>query len=172
MLPTKRNWLMLGALALGMCGSAAVAQAGQIKVGDAFPDLSTFQLEGNLPADLKGKVVLVDFWASWCGPCKGSFPVLEQLHQTYGEKGLVILAVNLDEKKALMEDFLKEHPVTFVVVRDANKKLVAQAGIKSMPSSFVLDATGHVVAVHNGFFGDKTRNEYIGEIEGLLNTRM
>jgi len=160
--------LVLGALALGLCSHAVVADAGQLKVGDSFPDLSTFQLEGSLPADLKGKVVLVDFWASWCGPCKGSFPVLEQLYKTYGEKGFVILAVNLDDKKGQMEDFLKEHPVTFPVVRDANKKLVAQANIKSMPSSFVLDATGHVVSVHNGFFGDKTRNEYQQEIEHLL----
>lgn len=167
---TKRNWLVLGALALGLCATVARVDAGQLKVGDQFPSLSQFQLEGSMPDSLKGKVVLVDFWASWCGPCKSSFPAMEQLQKEYGDKGLVILAVNLDDKKSEMEDFLKKNSVSFTVVRDSQKKLVAAASIASMPSSFLLDGEGKVAAVHNGFHGDGTKKKYADEIEALLKT--
>lgn len=137
------------------------------KPGDAFPDLAKFSLEGALP-DTHGKVVLVDFFASWCGPCKESFPAMEELHQKYGDKGLVIIAVNLDKNKSDMEDFLKQHPAHFVIVRDAANKLVSQVKIPTMPSSFLLDKDGKVHAFHRGFKGEETKNEYVKEIEALL----
>ena len=80
----KSMWF--GAIALTLCASSAFAGGKGIKVGDALPELSTFGLEGKLPDDLKGKVVLLDFWASWCGPCKESFPVMDELQQKYGSK--------------------------------------------------------------------------------------
>lgn len=163
-----RKSLLAGALALGLCGLSALAGGKTIKVGDDFPDLNTFSLEGKLPADLKGKVILVDFWASWCGPCKDSFPVMEELQKTYGEKGLVVLAVNLDEEKSAMDDFLKQNKVSFTVVRDASKKLVSAVNISSMPSSFILGPDGKVAAVHKGFHGKETGKQYAREISDLL----
>jgi len=160
--------LFTGVLALSVLATSAFAGGKPIKVGDTFPDLTTFGLEGKLPAELKGKVVLLDFWASWCGPCKESFPVMEELHKKYADKGLVILAVNVDETAAAMKDFLKEHPATFAIVHDATKKLVGTANISSMPSSFVLGTDGKVVAVHKGFHGKDTVKEYETEIEKLL----
>jgi thiol-disulfide isomerase/thioredoxin len=139
-----------------------------IKSGDSFPDLASFKLEGKLPDSLKGKVVIVDFWASWCGPCKESFPTMNELNKTYGDRGLVIIAVNEDERRADMELFLKDNPASFIVVRDAAQKLVDKAGVNTMPSSFVLDQTGKVRFTHNGFHGEKTRKEYIQQIEALL----
>jgi thiol-disulfide isomerase/thioredoxin len=162
--------LWLGAVALGLGLQISSAEAGQIKVGDSFPDLTKFQLEGRIPDSLHGKVVIVDFWASWCGPCKASFPAMEQLQKSYGDKGLVILAVNLDDKRAEMDAFLKKNPASFTVVRDAEKKLVAAACITSMPTSFVLDGEGKVRAIHNGFHGDGTKKHYVEEIENLLKT--
>jgi cytochrome c biogenesis protein CcmG, thiol:disulfide interchange protein DsbE len=160
--------LFASALALCVCASTAMAGGKSFKVGDAFPDLTTFQLEGKLPAELKGKVVLLDFWASWCGPCKESFPVMEDLHKKYGEKGFVILAVNVDENAAAMNDFLKEHAASFTIVHDGTKKLVGTANISSMPSSFILDQDGKVAAVHKGFHGKDTVKQYEAEIEKLL----
>lgn len=157
-----------GALALGVIATTALAADKGIKAGDSFPDLTTFSLEGKLPDDLKGKVVLVDFWASWCGPCKESFPVMEELQSRFGKKGLVVLAVNLDDDSGTMNDFLKKHPVTFTVVRDAKKKLVSTVNIKSMPSSFVLTPDGKVASVHKGFHGQETRDQYFKEIEDLI----
>ena len=139
-----------------------------LKVDDAFPDLGGFNLEGKLLDALKGKVVIVDFWASWCGPCKESFPAMNDLQKKYADKGLVIIAVNEDEEKSDMQDFLKANTAGFTVVRDAKQKLVAVAGIQTMPSSFVLDDTGKVRFTHTGFHGETTRKEYEQQIESLL----
>jgi thiol-disulfide isomerase/thioredoxin len=168
MLPVNRRTLCLGALAFTICAGAVIAAKNQLKVGDEFPNLAKFQLDGKLPETLPGKVVIVDFWASWCGPCKASFPVMEQLYQRYGKDGLVIIAVNLDDNRADMEGFLKKNPVSFAVVRDANKQLVSQVDIGSMPTSFVLDGAGMVRSMHNGFRGEESRKKYVQEIEDLL----
>ena len=141
--------------------------AAALKVGDTLPDLASFKLEGKLPDTLKGKIIIVDFWASWCLPCAKSFPALDELQKKYGDR-VVVLAVNVDEKKANMEKFLAKHAVTFTVVRDAEQKLVAVVEPATMPTSFILDATGKVRFLHNGFHGEDTQKEYISEIESLL----
>jgi thiol-disulfide isomerase/thioredoxin len=147
--------------------SAALGEAAVLKPGDAFPELSRFGLEGTLP-DCSGKVVLVDFFASWCGPCKDSFPVMQEFYKKYADRGFIILAVNVDKKKEDMDDFLKKHAVDFPVVRDAANKLVSEVRIPTMPSSFLLDREGRVAAVHRGFKGEETRKQYAEEIEALL----
>ncbi len=154
------------AVATLLAGTLFTAPAA-LKVGDTLPDLTTFQLEGKLPADLKGKIVLVDFWASWCLPCAESFPALDALQKKYGDK-LVVLAVNVDEKKANMDKFLAKHPVSFTIVRDAGQKLVAVAEPQTMPTSFILDGEGKVRFTHKGFHGEETRQQYVNEIESLL----
>jgi thiol-disulfide isomerase/thioredoxin len=137
-----------------------------LKVGDTLPDLTAFKLEGKLP-ETRGKVVIVDFWASWCLPCAESFPALDELQKKYGDR-LVILAVNVDQKAANMEKFLKKHPVSFTVVRDGGQKLVAAAEPATMPTSFILDGEGQVRFLHNGFHGEETCKQYATEIESLL----
>ena len=166
---TNRLSYVAGAIALGILAWIVNAFGAPVNVGDAFPDLTKFKLEGQLPDSANAKVVIVDFWASWCSPCKASFPVMEELHQQFGKQGLVIVAVNVDEKRAAMEDFLKSQHITFPVVRDAEQKLVAAANIGTMPTSFVLDRAGHVRSTHNGFHGEKTKKQYIDEIQSLLN---
>jgi cytochrome c biogenesis protein CcmG/thiol:disulfide interchange protein DsbE len=160
--------MFVGAIALTVYATSAVAGGKGIKVGDVLPDLTTFGLEGKLPGDLKGKVVLLDFWASWCGPCKESFPAMEELHQKYGAKGLVIVAVNVDEDAGAMKDFLKDHAATFAIVHDASKKLVGTANIASMPTSFMIGTDGKVVSIHKGFHGKETAKQYVAEVEKLL----
>jgi cytochrome c biogenesis protein CcmG/thiol:disulfide interchange protein DsbE len=159
-------------LACALAGMAATLnfnlQAAGFKAGDDLPDLATLKLEGTLPNDLKGKVVLLDFWASWCEPCKASFPAMAELQKKYGAQGLVVVAVNVDEKRADMESFLKQNAASFAVVRDAAQQLVAQAGIATMPSSFLIDQAGKVRFVHAGFRGEESRKKYQQEIESLL----
>jgi thiol-disulfide isomerase/thioredoxin len=153
--------------ALCVCLGFAVAANAAIKVGDAFPDFKSYKIEGALPEALKGKVVLVDFWASWCGPCGESFPAMDQLQKEFADQGLVIIAVNVDEKKSDMDDFLKDHKVSFIVVRDAAQKLVEKAGIATMPGSFLIDRDGKVAFVHTGFRGKETVKQYQQEITSL-----
>jgi cytochrome c biogenesis protein CcmG/thiol:disulfide interchange protein DsbE len=164
MQPNKRTCLL--ALLIGL--SLTLAASAEIKVGDTFPDLAGFKLEGKLPDLPKDKVVMIDFWASWCEPCAQSFPVMEELQRTYGPHGLVIIAISVDEKKADMEDFLKKHSVTFSTVRDAEHKLVAKAAISAMPSSFLIDRHGRIAFAHTGFHGNTTKTQYESEIQSLL----
>ena len=152
--------------AVVLAASCLVAAAGVGK-GDSFPALSGKGLEGPVP-NLSGNVVLVDFWASWCGPCKKSFPALERLQKTYGSRGFMIVAVSVDEEAEAMEGFLESHPVSFNVVRDAEQKLVAETGVEAMPTSFLIRRDGKVAAVHLGFDSAKTEKELAAEIERLL----
>jgi|WetSurMetagenome_2_1015567.scaffolds.fasta_scaffold428733_2 cytochrome c biogenesis protein CcmG, thiol:disulfide interchange protein DsbE len=144
-----------------------LATAAPLKEGDAFPDLNQFGLEGAVP-DIRGKVVLVDFFASWCHPCQESFPVMEELHKQFAGKGLVIIAINLDKNKSDMDDFLKSYPASFVILRDAGNKLVSRVKIPTMPSSFLLDRDGKIRAFHRGFKGAESKKKYTEEIEALL----
>ncbi len=155
--------LTLATLLAGIVYTASAA----LKVGDTLPDLTTFNLEGKLPDSLKGKIVIVDFWASWCLPCAKSFPVLDELQKKYGDR-LVVLAVNVDEKQANMDKFLQKHPVLLTVVRDGEQKLVAAVEPQTMPTSFILDGEGKVRFMHKGFHGEDTRKEYLSEIDSLL----
>ena len=171
-LSSARKLIRASAFALVLSASLAFAGGKGLKVGDTLPELSSFGLEGKLPADLKGKIILVDFWASWCGPCKESFPVMEELHKKYGEKGLIVLAVNVDEDPAAMKDFLKDHPASFTIVHDAKKKLVGAANIASMPTSFVIGKDGKIVSIHKWFHGKETANQYTKEFDELLNGKL
>ena len=141
--------------------------AASAKVGDAFPDLSRFGLEGALP-DLSGKVALVDFWASWCAPCKRSFPVMKELVDKFGARGFTVVAVCLDENKGAMESFLKKNPVPFVVLHDVKGRLAEAIGVEKMPTSFLVGAGGKIAGIHSGFDGAATRKEYLAEIEAAL----
>src|SRR5437763_65065 len=86
---------------------APAASFADFKEAQSLPDLASFQLEGKLPDDLKGRVVLLDFWASWCAPCKSSFPAMEDLTKSFAGRGLTIVAVSVDETRENMQQFLK-----------------------------------------------------------------
>ncbi len=160
----RTSAILLAAGAIAFASAAAAAW----KEGQALPDLSKAGLDGTLPASLKGKVILVDFWASWCPPCKASLPVLDALQKKFKDAGLVVLGISVDDRAEDMAKFLKDHPVSFPVVRDAVQKLVAEADVSSLPSSFVVDRSGRIRHVHVGFHGERTEKEYTAEIEALL----
>lgn len=142
-------------------------QAASPSVGTSVPNLADMKLEGTLP-DMRGKVVLVDFWASWCAPCKKSFPVMKELHEKFSARGFVILAISVDEEKSEYEAFLKKAPVAFATVRDAAGKSAEAFGVDKMPTSFLIGADGKVAAIHSGFDGEPTRKKYLQEIETAL----
>ena len=122
------------------------------------------------PLDLhayKGKVVYVDFWASWCGPCRDSFPWMQQVQERYRERGLVVVGVNLDQERALADEFLKTYRPGFTVLFDQKAKLAEDFRVKGMPTSFVIDRNGTVRYQHNGFHLNQ-HGDYERELEALL----
>ena len=115
----------------------------------------------------KGKVVYVDFWASWCGPCRESFPWMKKMQQQYGKDGLVIIAINVDQDKKLADKFLSEFKPEFNVLFDKDGKLAEDFKVSSMPSSYVLDIEGKPRFKHKGFHLDK-QSQYETELNSLL----
>lgn len=167
MFHTNRKIALWLVVALQLVLSANPVSAG-FRKGDHLPDLSSFGLEGRMPANLGGQVILLDFWASWCAPCKASFPAMEELHKRYHDGGLIILAISVDESQQNMERFVKSANVTFATARDARQKLVAAADVQAMPTSFLIDRAGRIRFVHSGFEGEQTVKQYTSEIQQLL----
>jgi cytochrome c biogenesis protein CcmG/thiol:disulfide interchange protein DsbE len=99
----------------------------------------------------RGEVVILDFWASWCVPCRRSFPWLNSMHAKYAEEGLVIIGVNLDHNKADAETFLSEFPADFQIYYDDDKELARQFDVIAMPSSYIIGRDGEQIKRHLGF---------------------
>lgn len=137
--------------------------ANATEVGQAAPQFALPTLQQGTPTNLSqfaGKVVYLDFWASWCAPCRTSFPALNKLHEKLKAQGFEVVAINLDEDKTKAEQFLKEIPVTFTVLTDAKGEWADKFVVESMPTSFIIDKQGVVQNIHHGFTaGD------IGELE-------
>ena len=121
-------------------------------------------------ADLRGKVVLVDFWASWCAPCKASFPLLDTLRRDLRGKGVEVVAINVDERRRDMDAFLADRKHDMPVLVDS-KGVAAQAfGVQAMPTSFILDRAGRIRFTHTGYTA-ATVQRYREEIAMLLAER-
>jgi cytochrome c biogenesis protein CcmG/thiol:disulfide interchange protein DsbE len=118
-------------------------------------------------AEYRGHVVWLDFWASWCGPCRQSFPWMQSMQQRYASQGLIVVAVNLDHQQRDADHFLAGFAHDFTVRFDSAAALASSMNVKTMPTSFLLDSSGNIVASHVGF---KQRDEkrYEQEMEQLL----
>jgi len=118
-------------------------------------------------AQYKGKVVYVDFWASWCVPCRKSFPWMNDMQKQYADEDFTILSVNLDAQQSLAKDFLTEVKANFPVFYDPKGKVAKAFKLKGMPSSFIVNKAGEIVSAHVGFTESK-KAKYQTEIEDLL----
>jgi cytochrome c biogenesis protein CcmG, thiol:disulfide interchange protein DsbE len=118
-------------------------------------------------AGMKGKVVYLDFWASWCGPCKQSFPFMNELQSRYRAQGFEVLAVNLDAKRDDADRFLGAVPASFTVAFDAKGESAKRFEVRSMPSSYLIGRDGKVIAAHKGF-KEEDRKELEGRIAQAL----
>lgn len=144
----RSRLLLVAAFLVTAAGSAAALESGA-----RLPSFSARTLDGKpvTPGALKGKVVLVDFWASWCEPCKEELPVLERLYRAHKEEGLVVLGVSVDRDTDNMRAFLRKHPVSFPIIHDAGHAITQRFEPPKMPSSYVIDRKGVVRHVHAGF---------------------
>lgn len=158
-----KSVLLGGLLTLGGTGVQAV------EVGQAAPAFSLpRQGGGSLSlADLKGKVVYLDFWASWCGPCRQSFPWMNDLQSRFGHRGLRVVGINVDNRKADADGFLAQLPADFTVAFDAKGEAPGAYQVKGMPSSYLIGPDGRVIKVHSGFRAED-RKELEAAIEAAL----
>jgi thiol-disulfide isomerase/thioredoxin len=151
-------------LALTLLLLSFTALANSVEQGDS-PRKS---LEQALLAD-KGKVVYVDFWASWCGPCVKSFPWMNKLQQQYQDQGFTVISINLDADKTKASQFLQDNPASFAVIYDDKGTIAKHFAIQGMPTSMLISRDGEIKYRHSGFFTGKM-NQYEDEIKQLLNS--
>lgn len=167
MMTSRRTLLSAALAAVTVLGVAAGAAA--LGTGSRAPEIGLRDLEGRriqLGA-LRGKVVIVDFWASWCEPCKQELPALDELYGKYKDDGLVVIGVSVDRDESNAKKFLRRTPVSFPVVHDAGHRVAGRYEPPKMPSSYVIDKRGVVRYVHEGFrSGDAAKMER--EVKKLL----
>ncbi len=152
-----------------MCLSFVFCFGGTPDVGSNSIDFTLKSFEGKSVSlsRQKGKVVLLDFWASWCAPCKIELPLLNGLQKKYGKSGLVVIAVNIDNKAKNARDFLDKHNITLINTWDKKKKVVAAYNVETMPTSILIDKKGKIRFIHSGFEKEDLK-KYIKEINTLL----
>jgi cytochrome c biogenesis protein CcmG/thiol:disulfide interchange protein DsbE len=157
------RWSLVAGLAL----TAAVSVSG---AGDRpAPAVSLPATDGTMKqlADLRGKVVLVDFWASWCVPCKASFPALDSLHRELRDRGFEVVAINVDERRRDADAFLAGRSPAMTVLFDPKGATPKAFNVRAMPSSALIDRAGNIRFTHEGYTG-KTLEAYRREIATLL----
>jgi cytochrome c biogenesis protein CcmG, thiol:disulfide interchange protein DsbE len=115
----------------------------------------------------RGKVVYIDFWASWCGPCRQSFPWLDNLVRAYASRNFVVIGVNVDRDRERAERFLNEIPAEFPIVYDPKGDLATAYKVAGMPSAILIDRAGHVRFQHSGF-SEKQKGLYEEQLQTLL----
>lgn len=148
----KRNYPAAVLLILTMC---------PVAMADPAIDLDAF----------RGKVLVVDFWASWCVPCRRSFPWMNSMQEKYGDDGLVFIGVNMDSDPVLAEAFLREYPARFQIINDPDGLLAREYDVIAMPSSYIFGRNGELVTRHLGF-KVKRQNEYEAIIAESLGDSM
>lgn len=144
--------------------------AAAVETGMPAPSVSMAPLEGGTPvtiAGLKGSVVYVDFWASWCVPCRLSMPTLDDLYKRNKSRGFAVVGVNKDAAVADARRFLAKMPVTFSLVQDGEDVAARGFDVKAMPSGYLVDRKGIVRHVHRGFTAE-TGAALEKEIDSLL----
>jgi peroxiredoxin len=146
--------IILGVALLCLVASGFAAEAAPLKIGDPTPAFNLQTLDGKTVsiASLKGKVVLLDFWATWCGPCRSALPELKELRQKNTGKPLVVISVSADENRKALEDFVSANGMTWMQAWDAKGQVIGGVfGVHNLPSYVVIDADGRIAYMMRGW---------------------
>lgn len=146
-------------LASGLLLAGCLPGSGPVgtQVGEAAPDFQLQNLDGQLVSlsDLRGKPVLLNFWATWCGPCRGEMPHLEQIYQEWSNKGLILLTINIGESSSQVGDFMREYNLSMPVLLDIRQVVAEQYNITAIPTTFFIDKDGIIQEKIVGAFPNK-----------------
>lgn len=156
----------LGVIAIG---SLLLAVASAEELSGVAPDFELTSRDGSRVAlaDLEGQVVMVNFWATWCGPCREEMPHLEALFQRYEGLGFTLLGVNVEEDASGADEFLSETPVSFPILFDPDNTVSELYDVVAMPSTVLIDRTGNMRFIHHGY-QPGYENEYQSQIRALI----
>jgi len=157
---------------LKACALAGVLATTVSLAGDGSGPAADFRLDARGGKqvglkDLKGKVVMINFWATWCGPCRQEMPLLEQMHKKYGPMGFTMVGINVEEDSSGAEAWLAKTPVSFPILFDRQNAVSKLYNVSGMPSSVLIDRKGQVRYLHRGYkAGDE--NIYLDNIRALV----
>jgi peroxiredoxin len=149
----RRPRVRLGILVVAILLATVASPLAALEQGEAAPAFKAPGLSGGTVslAEYRGKVVYLDFWASWCAPCAVALPALERLRQEFPADQFQVLAVNVDRQPELAKTFLRRRPVSYPSAFDPKGEIPVQFGVETMPTSFLIDRQGVVRHVHRGF---------------------
>ncbi len=159
-----RNAALAAVMAVAVSGPATA-----VTIQDSAPDFTLRSLEGsNLRLEeYRGQVVLINFWASWCGPCRQEMPLLDRLHQRYVDTGFAVLGINVEGEEAPARELIDKVPVTFPVLIDEGQLVSELYKLEAMPSTVVVDRDGVVRYIHRGYKpGDEAK--YVEVVKELI----
>jgi peroxiredoxin len=164
---SKVKFLQRCAMAAIVAASAALAAGGD--AGGPAPAFELTNLAGQpgTLSEYKGQVVMVNFWATWCGPCQQEMPLLDQMYKKYKPAGFTLIGVNVDKEAPAVKELLARKPVSFPVLLDPANQVSKAYHVDEMPSSVIIDRKGQIRYIHRGYKpGDE--NEYQDRIRQLI----
>ena len=159
---------LFGFFSLGIIMSFSFNAQAQSVAGEA-PDFTLKSDQGKNVRlqDLRGEVILLNFWASWCGPCRQEMPLMNDIYEEYKDLGFTILAVNVDEDSADADRFLKAVPVDFPVLYDSDSKISEMYQVDAMPTTVLIDRDGNKRFHHRGYKAGY-EDEYSKQVKALV----
>ena len=166
---TIRRVAGLALLCALVFGGSWTTIANALDAGGKMPEIGLSDLSGKpvTVASLAGKVVVIDFWATWCAPCREELPMLQKLYKKYGAQGLVVVGVSVDKDVANIKQFMQKMPLSFPIVHDAAHAVSGKYSPPRMPSSYIVDRKGIVRYVHGGYRAEDAA-EFEKQVQTLL----
>ena len=162
---SPRSILMLAALFSLLLFGCKDAVGGSKGAVGAKPEFRLKTLDGRKigPADFPGQIVVVDFWATWCGPCRVLARILEPIQHDFADKGVQFLATNVGEDEATVQDFVKNRPFPYPVLLDSNSQVSSSFGIYALPTLMVVDKSGKIALLRSGVVDGPTLRQALKE---------
>lgn len=172
----KRRRLIMRTVILLVLGAAVVYtlyanftkdNSAQVAVGKVAPDFVLRDMQGNKHrlSDYKGQGVFLNFWGTWCKPCETEMPYINNQYHQFKDKGVQVLAVDINESNLVVNQFAARHSLDFPIMIDRDKQVMNAYGIDPLPATFLIDKDGKVVKYHTGQLNEKTIREFMEKIK-------